>query len=66
MNYARRPGIDSDALSKLAAREAESFRSTHRESALLAQQSAAHWLGGVPMAASSSSICATARVCCKS
>ena len=49
MNYARRPGIDSGALSKLAAREEESFRSTHRESARLAQLSAAHWLGGVPM-----------------
>src|SRR5678815_366025 len=49
MNYARRPGIDSEALSKLAAREAEGFRSTHRESARLAQQSAEHWLGGVPM-----------------
>jgi len=49
MNYARRPGIDSEALSRLAAREIESFRSTHRESAQLAQCSAKHWLGGVPM-----------------
>ena len=49
MNYARRPGIDSTALGKLAAREHESFLATHRESARLAQTSAAHWLNGVPM-----------------
>jgi|KBSSwiStaDraftv2_1062776.scaffolds.fasta_scaffold95368_3 glutamate-1-semialdehyde 2,1-aminomutase len=49
MNYARRPGIDSTALGKLAAREHESFLATHRESARLAQASAAHWLNGVPM-----------------
>ena len=49
MNYARRPGIDSEALSRLVARETDSFRATHRESARLAQSSAAHWLGGVPM-----------------
>ena len=49
MNYSRRPGIDSTALGKLAAREHESFLATHRESARLAQTSAAHWLNGVPM-----------------
>lgn len=49
MNYARRPGIDSVALRKLAAREEASFLDTHRESARLARASAAHWLGGVPM-----------------
>src|SRR6186713_873831 len=49
MNYARRPGIDSEALSRLVARETDSFRATHRESARLALLSAAHWLGGVPM-----------------
>jgi glutamate-1-semialdehyde 2,1-aminomutase len=49
MNYARRPGIDSTALGRLAAREHESFLTTHRESARLAQASAAHWLNGVPM-----------------
>src|SRR3954464_14244332 len=49
MNYARRPGIDSVALRKLAAREHESFLATHRESALLSKASAAHWLNGVPM-----------------
>ena len=49
MNYSRRPGIDSEALSRLVAREADSFRAAHRESARLAQSSAAHWLGGVPM-----------------
>jgi glutamate-1-semialdehyde 2,1-aminomutase len=49
MNYARRPGIDSVALRNLAAREEASFLATHRESARLAKQSAAHWLGGVPM-----------------
>src|SRR6187431_2037784 len=49
MNYARRPGIDSEALSRLVARETDSFRATHRESARLAEASAAHWLNGVPM-----------------
>lgn len=49
MNYARRPGIDSIALRKLVTREHESFLSTHRESARLAQASASHWLNGVPM-----------------
>jgi len=49
MNYARRPGIDSEALRKLTARESETFTATHRESARLAQASAAHWLNGVPM-----------------
>jgi len=49
MNYARRPGIDSVALGKLAAREQQEFITTHRESARLAQASAAHWLNGVPM-----------------
>lgn len=49
MNYARRPGIDSVALHSLAARENETFLSTHRESARLAEASAAHWLNGVPM-----------------
>jgi glutamate-1-semialdehyde 2,1-aminomutase len=49
MNYARRPGINSVALGKLAAREHDSFLATHRESARLSAASAAHWLGGVPM-----------------
>ncbi|MEO8061549.1 MAG: transaminase [Pseudomonadota bacterium] len=49
MNYARRPGIDSEALSRLAARERESFVTNHAESARLARASAAHWLNGVPM-----------------
>jgi glutamate-1-semialdehyde 2,1-aminomutase len=49
MNYARRPGIDSVALRSLAAREDETYLSTHRESARLAEASAAHWLNGVPM-----------------
>ena len=49
MNYARRPGIDSEALRRLAARESERFLATHRESARLAAASAAHWLNGVPM-----------------
>src|SRR6187401_2984689 len=49
MNYARRPGIDSVALGRLAARERESFASTHAESARLARVSAQHWLNGVPM-----------------
>ena len=49
MNYARRPGIDSEALRRLTAREGESFVTTHRESARLAAASAAHWLNGVPM-----------------
>jgi glutamate-1-semialdehyde 2,1-aminomutase len=49
VNYARRPGIDSQALEKLAARERETFASTHSGSARLAVASAAHWLNGVPM-----------------
>ena len=49
MNYSRRPGIDSKALHGLLAREQQSFLATHRESARLAQASAAHWLNGVPM-----------------
>ena len=49
MNDARRPGIDGEALRKLAARERESFAAAHPESARLAQLSAAHWLNGVPM-----------------
>jgi glutamate-1-semialdehyde 2,1-aminomutase len=49
VNYARRPGIDSQALDRLAARERETFAATHAESARLAQLSAAHWLNGVPM-----------------
>ncbi|HET7811017.1 MAG TPA: transaminase [Steroidobacteraceae bacterium] len=49
MDGARRPGIDSAALRRLVAREQEAFRDTHRESARLAQASAAHWLNGVPM-----------------
>ena len=49
MNYSRRPGIDSEALTRLAARERESFAATHAESARLAKTSAAHWLNGVPM-----------------
>jgi len=49
MNYARRPGIDSVALRTLAAREEQGFLDTHRESARLAEASAAHWLNGVPM-----------------
>jgi glutamate-1-semialdehyde 2,1-aminomutase len=49
MKDARRPGIDSLALSRLVARERESFAAAHRESARLASRSAAHWLGGVPM-----------------
>jgi glutamate-1-semialdehyde 2,1-aminomutase len=49
MNYARRPGIDSVALRRLTERENESFLTTHRESARLAEASAAHWLNGVPM-----------------
>jgi glutamate-1-semialdehyde 2,1-aminomutase len=49
VNYARRPGIDGEALRKLAAREREAFVATHAESARLATQSASHWLNGVPM-----------------
>jgi glutamate-1-semialdehyde 2,1-aminomutase len=49
VNYARRPGIDSVALGRLAARERQDFLTRHRESARLAQASAAHWLNGVPM-----------------
>ncbi len=49
MNYARRPGIDGEALRKLAAREHDAFLATHAESARLAKLSAAHWLNAVPM-----------------
>ncbi len=49
MNHAQRPGIDGEALSRLAAREAVAFRATHPQSARLAQSSAVHWFGGVPM-----------------
>jgi glutamate-1-semialdehyde 2,1-aminomutase len=49
VNYARRPGIDGDALRALEARERERFSATHAESARLARASAAHWLNGVPM-----------------
>jgi glutamate-1-semialdehyde 2,1-aminomutase len=49
MSYARRPGIDSDRLSRLHAHERASFVATHAESARLARASAAHWLNGVPM-----------------
>jgi glutamate-1-semialdehyde 2,1-aminomutase len=49
VNYARRPGIDGEALRKLAAREREAFVASHAESARLATQSASHWLNGVPM-----------------
>ena len=49
MNYARRPGIDGEALRKLEARERESFLASHSESARLARASAEHWLNGVPM-----------------
>jgi glutamate-1-semialdehyde 2,1-aminomutase len=49
VNYARRPGIDGEALRKLEARERESFLASHSESARLARASAEHWLNGVPM-----------------
>jgi glutamate-1-semialdehyde 2,1-aminomutase len=49
VNYARRPGIDGEALRKLEARERESFLASHSESARLASASAEHWLNGVPM-----------------
>lgn len=49
MNYARRPGIDSEALRRLVVRERDSFAATHVESARLASLSAQHWLNGVPM-----------------
>jgi glutamate-1-semialdehyde 2,1-aminomutase len=49
VNYARRPGIDGEALRKLTARERDSFLTNHAESARLAKLSAAHWLNGVPM-----------------
>jgi len=49
MNRARRPGIDSEALARLATRERETFASTHAESARVAKISARHWLNGVPM-----------------
>jgi glutamate-1-semialdehyde 2,1-aminomutase len=49
VNQARRPGIDSDALKRVAARERAAFVAHHAESARLATASAAHWLNGVPM-----------------
>jgi glutamate-1-semialdehyde 2,1-aminomutase len=49
VNYARRPGINGEALRALVARERESFVTSHAESARLAQLSAQHWLNGVPM-----------------
>jgi glutamate-1-semialdehyde 2,1-aminomutase len=49
VNYARRPGIDGEALRALEARERERFVATHAESERLAKASAAHWLNGVPM-----------------
>jgi glutamate-1-semialdehyde 2,1-aminomutase len=49
VNYARRPGIDGEALRAFEARERDRFVATHAESARLANASAAHWLNGVPM-----------------
>jgi glutamate-1-semialdehyde 2,1-aminomutase len=49
MNYARRPGLDGEALRGVAAREREAFAARHAETARLATLSAAHWLNGVPM-----------------
>jgi glutamate-1-semialdehyde 2,1-aminomutase len=49
VNYARRPGIDGEALRLLVAREREHFVLTHAESARLAKASTEHWLNGVPM-----------------
>ena len=49
MNYARRPGINGEALRQVEQRERAAFLATHAESARLAQASAAHWLNGVPM-----------------
>jgi glutamate-1-semialdehyde 2,1-aminomutase len=49
VNYARRPGIDSDALKRVEERERAAFVARHAESARLAAASAAHWLNGVPM-----------------
>src|SRR4029078_120808 len=49
MSHAPRPGIDSVALRRLVERENETFVASHRESARLATESAAHWLDGVPM-----------------
>jgi glutamate-1-semialdehyde 2,1-aminomutase len=49
MNYARRPGIDSEALRRVEQRERAAFTATHAGSARLAKSSAAHWLNGVPM-----------------
>jgi glutamate-1-semialdehyde 2,1-aminomutase len=49
MSHARRPGIDSEALRRLAERERAVFASNHPESARLARASAEHWLNGVPM-----------------
>jgi glutamate-1-semialdehyde 2,1-aminomutase len=49
VNYSRRPGIDSDALLRVTAREREAFLLTHTESARLARASSNFWLNGVPM-----------------
>src|SRR6187401_3212705 len=49
MNYARRPGINSNALRRVDERERALFIEKHPESARLASASAAHWLNGVPM-----------------
>jgi glutamate-1-semialdehyde 2,1-aminomutase len=49
MNYARRPGIDSEKLRASHARERERFVATCATSARLAKASDAHWLNGVPM-----------------
>ena len=49
MNYARRPGINGEALGRVEQRERAAFIANHAESARLARSSAAHWLNGVPM-----------------
>jgi glutamate-1-semialdehyde 2,1-aminomutase len=49
VNYARRPGIDGEALRQLAAREHQGYLAGHAESARLARESSAHWLNAVPM-----------------
>jgi glutamate-1-semialdehyde 2,1-aminomutase len=49
VNYARRPGMNSDALKRVAEREHAAFIDGHPESARLAAASARHWLNGVPM-----------------
>jgi glutamate-1-semialdehyde 2,1-aminomutase len=49
VNYARRPGIDSEALRRVEQRERTSFVATHAESARLARESTTHWFDGVPM-----------------